>query len=156
MVIYLGSLGQLCCAEGGTLKQISLACLGSAHSVSDTLGLPPFTACVISQSTLFRLQVALQVNCLKQALGSMHFPGLSCSGSGSQVLYKGKDLVGPAFCALPRSEQLRQPGPQCALSPDGGCVLSPPRFWPLSFLDVLWEYCLKSAVCLLWGADLWL
>ena len=44
---------------------------------------------------------------LQPALGCMHFPGLSCSGSGTRVLLKGTDLVGPAFCALPRSEQLR-------------------------------------------------
>ena len=40
------------------------------------------------------------------ALIFMHFPGLSCSGSGSWVLYKGADLVGPVFCTHPRSEQL--------------------------------------------------
>ena len=55
-------------------------------------------------------QVALQRNCLKQALGCMHFPGLSCSVSGSHVLHKGTDSVGSAFFALPRSKQLRQPG----------------------------------------------
>ena len=47
----------------------------------------------------------------------MHFPGLSRSGSGSQVLHKGTDSVGPAFCALPRSEQLRQPGDRGVHSP---------------------------------------
>ena len=67
----------------------------------------PHSVCVLSRSTLLRLQVALQGNCLKLALGYMHFPGLSHSCSGSQVLHKGTDLVGPAFCALPRSEQLR-------------------------------------------------
>ena len=36
-------------------KQISLACV---HSDSATLGSPPLTACVLSQSTLLRLQVA--------------------------------------------------------------------------------------------------
>ena len=46
-------------------------------------------------------------NCLRPALDCMHFPGLSLSGSGTQVLHKGTDSVGPAFCALPRSEQLR-------------------------------------------------
>ena len=56
------------------------------------------------------LQVALQGNCLRRALSSMHFPGLSHSGSGSQVLHKGTDSVGPSFCAFPRLEQLRQPG----------------------------------------------
>ena len=40
-------------------KQISLACVESACSISATLDLSPLTACVLSQSTLFRLQVAL-------------------------------------------------------------------------------------------------
>ena len=89
-------------------KQISLACVGSAHSVWATLGLPPLMAYVLSWSTLLRLQVALQGNCSKPALGFVHFPGLSCSGSGSQVLHKGIDLVGHAF--VPRFKQLRWPG----------------------------------------------
>ena len=46
-------------------------------------------------------------NCLRPALGCMHLPGLSRSGSGTRVVLRGADLVGPAFCALPRSEQLR-------------------------------------------------
>ena len=41
------------------------------------------------------------------ALGCLHLPGPSCSGSGTQVVLRGTDLVGPAFCALPRSKQLR-------------------------------------------------
>ena len=49
-------------------------------------------------------------NCLRPALGCMHFPGLSGSGSGTRVVLKGANSVGPAFCALPRSEQLRGPG----------------------------------------------
>ena len=40
-------------------KQISLACVGSTHSVSATLGLTLLTVCVLSQSTLFSLQVPL-------------------------------------------------------------------------------------------------
>ena len=91
-------------------KQISLACVESARSVWATLGLPPLTMCVLSQPTLLSLQVALQGNCLKWALSCVHFPGLSRSGSGSRVLHKGTDSVGCAFCALPRFEQLRQPG----------------------------------------------
>ena len=46
-------------------------------------------------------------NCLMWVLSCMHSPGLSHSGSGSQVFHKGADLVGPAFCACPRSKQLR-------------------------------------------------
>ena len=78
-------------------KQISLVYVGSARSVWATLGLPPFTACVLSQSILLRLQVALQENCLKQVLGCVYFPGLRHSGSGSRVLHKGTDSVRPAF-----------------------------------------------------------
>ena len=91
-------------------KQISLACVGCAHSVWTTLGLPPLTVRVLSQSTLLRLQVALQGSYSKQALGFVHFPGLSCSGSGSRVLHRSTDSVGCVVCALPRSEQLRQLG----------------------------------------------
>ena len=62
---------------------------------------------VLSRSTMLRQQVALQGYCPKWALSFVHFPGLRCSGSGSRLLHKGTDSVGRAFCALPRSEQLR-------------------------------------------------
>ena len=110
------------CAAGREehCKQISLACVGRARSVWATPCLPPLTACVLSRSTLLRLQVALQGNCLNQALGCVRFPGLTHSGSGSRVLHKGTDSVGPAFCALPRLEQLRRPGAWPAHSPQEG------------------------------------
>ena len=41
------------------------------------------------------------------ALSCMNFPGLRCSGSGIWVVLRGTDSFGPAFCALPRSKQLR-------------------------------------------------
>ena len=82
-------------------KQISLAYVGSARSIWATLGLPPLTACVLSRSTLLKLQVALQGNRLKRALGCMHFPGLSCSGSGSRVLHKGQTQLGLRFVPFP-------------------------------------------------------
>ena len=41
------------------------------------------------------------------ALGCLHLPGPSRSGSGTPVVLRGADSVGPAFCALPKSEQLR-------------------------------------------------
>ena len=97
MVTYLGSLVQLCCGEEHC-KQISLACVGSAHSVSAALGLPPLTAdvCAFMVSTSQVLGCSAR-NCLRRALGCMHFPGLSHSGSGSWVLHEGADSVGPAF-----------------------------------------------------------
>ena len=120
-----------------------------------TLGLPPLTACVLSLSILLRLQVALQGNCLKWALGCVHVPGLLCSGSGPHVLHKGTDSVGPAFCAFPRSEQLQWPAwwvhspqvgsvsyhllvpapgfPGCsARVPSQVCRVSPLGIWPLT------------------------
>ena len=106
-----GQLFRLTCSavfwgEGKLQTNITGMC-GSACSVWTTLGLTTITACVLSQSTLLRLQVALQGYCPKWSLGFVHFPGLSCSGSGSWVLHKGADSVGTAFCILPRSEELR-------------------------------------------------
>ena len=137
-------------------KQILLVHLGSAHSIWTTLGLPQLTACVLSQCTLLRLQVALQRNCSKRTLSFMHFPGLSCSGSGSWVLHKGTDLFGPEFC--PSQVQPAQ-ATRCLVStfsPGGRCILSPPWSQPFGFLGVQWGHHLRCAVCLLWGADLWL
>ena len=37
----------------------------------------------------------------ERALSCVHFPGLSRSRSGSWVLHKGTDSVGPVFCAFP-------------------------------------------------------
>ena len=68
--------------------------------ISATLGLP-----------LLMAHTAQTVGCssgnrLRPALGCMHLLGLSRSGSGTEVVLRGAHLVGPAFCALPRSEQL--------------------------------------------------
>ena len=41
-------------------------------------------------------------------------------------------------------------------SPGGRCILSPPWSQPFGFLGVQWGHHLRCAVCLLWGADLWL
>ena len=94
---------------------------------------------------------------MRQALRCMYFPGLNHSGSGSWVLHRGADLVGPAFCALPRSEQLRRPGawrahPHVCV----GGVVSSSLSQLLIFLGVQCACFLRCAVCLCWGADLWL
>ena len=71
-------------------------------------------------------------NCLRPALGCMHFPGLSHSGSGTRVFHKGTDLVGPAVCALPGSSSS---GDQ-ELGEYGRFNLSPPPSLPLGVLGV--------------------
>ena len=105
-------------------KQISLVCVGSAPSVWTALGLLQLTAHMLSQSTLLRLQVAVQGNSPKQALGFVHFPGLSCLGSGSWVLHKGIDSVGHVFCAIPGSEQRRRQVLDECTVPGGLCILT--------------------------------
>ena len=88
------------CAEGREEHciQLSLAYVGSAHSVWVTLGLPPLTEVVFPglHCLGFRL---LCWGLSEAALGCVHFSDLCCSGSGSRVLHKGTDSVGPAFCA---------------------------------------------------------
>ena len=81
MVTYLGSLVQSCYGEGGTLQTNITGVCGECFQCLNHTGFAP--AHVLSQSTLLRLQVALQGSYLKWALGCMHFPGLSRSGSGS-------------------------------------------------------------------------
>ena len=104
--------------------------------------------------------------------------------SGSSFLCRGLSKLGPGLRALPRSKPLRfrfSGTPQrhrlgwayvlcpsqvrgaqatrylvSALSPPGRCILSPPRSQLLGFLCAQWECLLRCAMCLLWGADLWL
>ena len=156
MVTYLGLLVQLCCGEEHC-KQISLACVGSAHSVWAALDLPPLMACVLSWSTLLRLQGALQGNCLKRVLGCLDFPSLSHSGSGFSGAPQ-RHRLGWACISCPSQVQAAQVT-RClvsALSPGGRCILSPPWSRPIGFLGVQWERRLRCAMCLLWRADLWL
>ena len=105
MVTYLGSLVQSCCGEGGAL-QINIT--GMCREVAQCLSRTGFAhgVCAFMVYTSQALGCSAG-NCLRRALGCMHFPGLSHSGSGSRVLHKGADSVRPAFCGLPRSEQLR-------------------------------------------------
>ena len=98
---FLGSLVQSRCGEGGTLQTnntgVCSQCLSHtgpapAHG---TCTLPAHTAQALGCSTGKRLTLAL---------GCMHLPGLSHSSSGTRVVLRGADSVGPAFCALPSSE----------------------------------------------------
>ena len=87
------------CAVGreGRCKQITLACSCSA---SATLGLPPLTARSLPAHTAQALGCSAG-NHPWPALGCLHLPGPSRSGSGTREVLRGADSVGPAFCALP-------------------------------------------------------
>ena len=99
MVTYLGLLVQLCCGEGGTLQANIAGMCGECSQCMDHTEFAPARWCVLSRSTLLRLQGALQEHHPKRGLHFVHFPGLSHSGLGSQVLLKGTDSVGRAFFA---------------------------------------------------------
>ena len=124
------------CAAGREehCKEITLVCVGSARSVWATLGLPLLTACVLSWSTLLRLQVAVQRSCLKRALGCVYFPGLSHSGSGSWYSTKAQTWLGLCFVPFPSPSSSGDQAIDEHNSPGGRCVLSPPRSQQLSFL----------------------
>ena len=112
----------------GHCRPMSLACVGSTCSVPATLGLPR------SQHMCFpRLHCSgSRLLSREQALRGVHFPGLSRSGSGSRVLHKGADSVGPAFCAFPAGAAQATRSLRSTLSP-GAARLLPPHP-SLSFL----------------------
>ena len=137
MVSCLGSFVQPCCRQGGgAADKCSLACVGSTRSIPATLGFPPLAACVLSLSTMLRLQAALQGACPELCV----VPVFGYS--------KRADSVGPAFCAFP---SLSSSGSQ---ELDGrtlpGCSEPYPLRGPSLFLCMLVGY----ALCLFWGAGL--
>ena len=115
MVTYLGSLVQLCCGEGGTL-QTNITSVGALLAVYGPL------------TSVGGLLAVYGPHWVCPSSWHMCFTGLQCSGS--RLLCRGTvqsgsgfrelprflntsqdtDSVGPGFCALPRSKQLRRPG----------------------------------------------
>ena len=71
-------------------------------------------------------------NCPRLALGCMHLPVLSLSGSGTRVALRGTDSVGPCFVSLPG---LSSSGDD-VFGERGHSDLSPLPSLPLSFLGV--------------------
>ena len=158
MVTFLGSLVQSCCGDGGTLQTNVTGVWGECSQCLGHTGFAPAHGMCAFPSHTAQAVVCSAGSCLRQALGCMHFPGLSHSGSGSWVLHKAQAQLGlrfvPMFCALPRSEQLRRPGAWQVHIPQMQCVLSPPWSELLGFLGA--QLHLRCALCLFWGADLWL
>ena len=107
VVSFSGSLVQLCCWEGATLQtNITGVCGKCSQGFSRPGFAPARGVCAFPVYTAQTLGCS-SGNCLMRALVCMHFPGIGFSGSSSQVLHKGADLVVPAFGTCPRSEQLR-------------------------------------------------
>ena len=150
---FLGSLFSRALGREELCEQISRAC---AHSDSATLGLPPLTAYVLSQSTLLRLQVAL--------------PEPSDAGPSLHALPRSK----PLRFRLWGTPQRRRLGWACVLRPSQAraaqvtrclaCVFAPSwrlRLPPSPIPAARFSGCTRSApswcaVCLFWGAGFWL
>ena len=104
--LFLGSLVQSCCGEGGTLQTNITGVCGECSQCLGHIGFAStHGVCAFPVYTAQALGCSAR-NCLMRALVCMHFSGLSHSGSGSQVLHKGADSVGPVLCALPRHKEL--------------------------------------------------
>ena len=101
--LFLASLVQSCYGEGGTLQTNNTGVC--SQCLSHTGPAPTHGVCTLPAHTAQALGCSAG-NHPRLALGCMHLPGLSHSGSGTRVVFRGADSVGPAFCALPRSEQL--------------------------------------------------
>ena len=102
MVIYLGSLVQLCCREGRTLQRnITGVCGEFSKCLGHTGFAPAHGVCA------FPVYTAQAPGCSAGELskggpGLCLFPRSTPLGSGSQVPHKDTDSAGPAFCDLPR------------------------------------------------------
>ena len=83
----------------GCCKQVTLAC---ARSASATLGLPPVHGpCSLPAHAAQALGCSAR-NHPWPALGCLHFPGPSCSGSGTRVVLRGGDSpLGLRFVPFP-------------------------------------------------------
>ena len=107
VITYIGLLAQSCCGEGGTLQRnITGMCEECSQCLGCTGFAPAHDVCAFLVYTA-QAPGCSTGNCPKPALGFVHFPGLNHSGLGSRILYKGKDSVGLAFCAISRSKLLR-------------------------------------------------
>ena len=103
-LFFLGSFVQLRCVEGGMLQTNNTGmCL---QYLSHTGSVPAHGTCSLHAHTAQALGCS-SGNRLRLTPCCMPLQGLSLSGSGTQVVLRCTDSVGPSFCALPRSEQLR-------------------------------------------------
>ena len=93
---------------------------------------------------LLRFQVAQQGHCPKWTLCFVHFPGLSCSGSGSRVLHKGTNLgLGLVSFPGPSSSGNQLLGEHTV--PRGPCILItfpvPGTWFPRCIVRALSQVC---------------
>ena len=110
MIVYLGSVVQLCCREGGTLQRNNTGVCGECSQCLGHTGFAPTHG-----MCAFLVYTAQAPGCCAAELSKVG-PGLRVLPRSKPlrfrflVLHKGTDLARPVFCALPKSQQLRGPG----------------------------------------------
>ena len=90
--MFLGSLVQLRCGEGGMLQ---------TNNTSECSQCPSHTGPAPAHMHTAQTLGCSAGNRLRPALGCMHLPGLSCSSSGTQVVPRGTDWLGLRFVPFP-------------------------------------------------------
>ena len=125
---FLGSLVQLRCGEGGTLQTNNTGMC--SQCLSHTGPAPTHGACSLPAHTTQVLGCSARNPW--PALGCLHLPGLSRSGSGTRVGLRGQTRLGLRFVPFPG---LSSSGDEVFGKP-GCCDLSPALSLPLGFLGV--------------------
>ena len=137
------------CGEGGTLQTnntgVCLQCL------SHTGPAPAYSTCALPAHTAQAPGCSAR-NRRRPALGCLHLRCLSHSGSGAGYSSEVQTPLGLRFVHLPG---LSSSGDE-VFGECSHCDLSPPLSLLLGFLGVQSAHLLSCAVCLFWGADLWL
>ena len=125
MDTFLGSLVQSRCGEGGTLQTNNI---GVCSQCLSHTGPAPAHSTHSSGSRLLRREPS------RPALGCMHLPGLSHSGSGTQVAPRGADWLGLCFVPFPgpsssgvwRARSLRLTASPILATQFSGCIAGIP------------------------------
>ena len=99
VVMYLGSLVQFCCREGGTLQTNTTGVCGECSQYMDHTGFAPAPGGVCFPSAQAPGRFARDLS--KSGPGFYTLPRSKLLRFRFWVLHKGRDSVGHAFCALP-------------------------------------------------------
>ena len=154
VVTFSGLLVQSCCQEGATLQTNTTGVYGKCSQGFSLPGFAP-ARCVCAFILHFSGSMLLCRELSEAGPGLHLLPRsklLRFRFSGTPQRHR---LCWTAFCALPRSEQLRQPCLVSARSQLGGAPDHLPGPSPsVSWVCSEWKSCLRGAMCLLWGADL--
>ena len=155
MVIYLGSLIQLCFVEGAALQtNITGMCGECSQCLSNTGFAPAHGVCA------FLVYAAQAPGC---STGELSEAGPGLCGIPRPKSLRFSFLCTPErcrlnwACVLCPSQVRASQASRClasTLSPGGGHILSPPLSQPLSFLGAQQALLLRCVMCLSWKVDL--